>query len=36
MNTQSNATAPSLGAQSVAPADIPAVRQFYSSVQREI
>jgi ABC-2 type transport system permease protein len=36
MNTQSNATAPSLGAQSVAPADIPALQQFYSLVQREI
>ena len=36
MNTQSNATAPRLGAQSVAPADIPALRQFYSLVQREI
>jgi ABC-2 type transport system permease protein len=36
MNTQSNATAPTLGAQSVAPADIPALRQFYSLVQREI
>jgi ABC-2 type transport system permease protein len=36
MNTQSNATAPGLGAQSVAPADIPALRQFYSLVQREI
>jgi len=36
MNTQSNATASPLGAQSVAAADIPALRQFYSSVQREI
>jgi ABC-2 type transport system permease protein len=36
MNAQSNATAPSLGAQSVAPADIPALRQFYSLVQSEI
>src|SRR6185369_5362535 len=36
MNTQSNATAPPLGAQSVAPADIPALRQFYLSVQREL
>lgn len=36
MNTQSNATAPSLGAQSIAPTDIPALRQFYSLVQREI
>src|SRR5262249_18519459 len=36
MNTQSNATAPPLGAQSVVPADIPAMRQFYSLVQREI
>src|SRR5262249_31720233 len=36
MNTQSNATAPPLGAQSVAPADIPVLRQFYSLVQREI
>jgi ABC-2 type transport system permease protein len=36
MNTQSNATAPPLGAQSVASADIPALRQFYSLVQREI
>ena len=36
MNTQSNATAPSLGVQSVAPSDTPALRQFYSLVQREI
>ncbi len=36
MNTQSNATAPPLGAQSVAPADVPALRQFYSLVKREI
>src|SRR6185369_14691893 len=36
MNTQSNATAPPLGAQSVAPADIPALRQFYLLVQREL
>ena len=36
MNTQSNATAPPIGAQSVAPADIPALRQFCSLVQREI
>jgi hypothetical protein len=35
MNTQSDATAPSLGAQSVETADIPALRQFYSLVQRE-
>jgi ABC-2 type transport system permease protein len=36
MNTQSNATAPPIGAQSVAPADIPALRQFSWLVQREI
>ena len=36
MNTQSNTTAPMLGAQSVAPADIPALRQFRLLVQREI
>ena len=36
MNTQSNATAHPLGAQSVAPADIPALRQFSWLVQREI
>jgi ABC-2 type transport system permease protein len=36
MNTQSNATARPLGAQSVVPADIPALRQFYTSVQREV
>jgi ABC-2 type transport system permease protein len=36
MNTQSNATAPPIRAQSVAPTDIPALRQFYSLVQREI
>src|SRR5262249_6751803 len=36
MNTQSNATAPRLRAQAVAPPDIPAPRQFYSLVQREI
>jgi len=36
MNTQSNATARPLGAQSVVPADIPALRQFYSLVQREV
>jgi ABC-2 type transport system permease protein len=36
MNTQSNAAARPLGSQSVAPADIPAIRQFYSLVQREI
>jgi ABC-2 type transport system permease protein len=36
MNTQSNATAPPLGAQSVVPADIPAFRQFYLLVQREL
>ena len=37
MNTQSNAmTPPPLEAQAVAPADIPAIRQFYSSVRREL
>jgi ABC-2 type transport system permease protein len=36
MNTQSNTTAPVLRAQSVAPAEIPALRQFRSLVQREI
>src|SRR5262245_65493608 len=36
MNTQSNATAPTLGTQSAAPADIPALQQFYSLIQREI
>jgi ABC-2 type transport system permease protein len=36
MNTQSNATAPPLGAQSVVRADVPANRQFYSLLQREI
>jgi ABC-2 type transport system permease protein len=36
MNTQSNTTAPILRAQSVARADIPALRQFCSLVQREI
>jgi ABC-2 type transport system permease protein len=36
MNTQSNATAPPLGAQSVAPADNPTLRQFYLLVQREL
>jgi ABC-2 type transport system permease protein len=36
MNTQSNAAARPLGAQSVVPTDIPAIRQFYSLVQREI
>jgi len=35
MNTQSNATAPTLGTQSAAPADIPALQQFYSLIQRE-
>src|SRR5262249_33714283 len=33
---RSNATAPTFGAQSVEPAEIPALRQFYSLVQREI
>jgi ABC-2 type transport system permease protein len=37
MNAHSNATTPApLRAQAVAPADIPAIRQFYSSVQREV
>jgi ABC-2 type transport system permease protein len=36
MNTQSNATAPPLRAESVVSADTPALRQFYSVVQREI
>jgi len=37
MNTQSNAiTPPPLGAQAVAPADIPLIRQFDSSVRREL
>src|SRR5260370_12035056 len=37
MNTQSNAiTPPPLEAQAVVPADIPAIRQFYSSVRREL
>jgi hypothetical protein len=36
MNTQSNATAPPLRAESVVSADTPALRQFYSLVQREI
>ena len=36
MNTQSNTTAPMLGARSVAPADIPTLRQFRLTVQREI
>ena len=37
MNTQSNAmnSAPIAG-QAVAPSDIPAIRQFYMSVQREL
>jgi ABC-2 type transport system permease protein len=36
MNTQSNAAASPLGAQSVVPPDIPALRQFYLLVQREV
>ena len=36
MNTQSNTTAPMLRARALAPADIPALRQFRSLVQREI
>jgi ABC-2 type transport system permease protein len=36
MNTQSNATAPPLDAQSVVPADNPAFRQFYLLVRREV
>src|SRR5205823_14500548 len=37
MNTQSNAmTPPPLGAQAAAAADIPAIRQFDSSVRREL
>jgi ABC-2 type transport system permease protein len=35
MNTSSNATASSLAAQSIAPADIPELRQYYSLVLRE-
>ena len=37
MNIQSNAMTPDpVEAQAVAPADIPAIRQFYSSVRREL
>jgi ABC-2 type transport system permease protein len=36
MNTQSNATASPVGAQSIVPPDIPALRQFYLLVQREV
>jgi ABC-2 type transport system permease protein len=36
MNTQSNATSPTFRAESVAPAEIPAVRQFFSLIEREI
>jgi len=36
MNSQSNAMTPAPGAQAVSPAHIPAMRQFYSSVQREL
>ncbi len=36
MNSQSNAMTPAPGAQAVSPAHIPAMRQFYSSVEREL
>ena len=36
MNSQSNAMTPAPGAQAVSPTHIPAMRQFYSSVQREL
>jgi ABC-2 type transport system permease protein len=36
MNTQSNATSTTFRAESVAPAEIPALRQFYSLIEREI
>jgi len=36
MNTQSNATAPPLRAESVVSADTAALRQFYSLIQREV
>jgi ABC-2 type transport system permease protein len=36
MNTQSNATSPTFRAESVAPAEIPALRQFFSLIEREV